>query len=72
MLVLSRKVGEEIVIPGCGITIILTETHGKSARLGIRAPTDMVVFRREIWERLRSGVRPSCPCQGSGPVGTPG
>ena len=48
MLVLSRKLGEEIVLPGFDVTIKLIEVHGQRVRLGIRAPQSVVVVRSEV------------------------
>lgn len=48
MLVLTRKLGEEIVLPGLDITIKLVEVHGHRVRLGICAPPSVVVLRSEV------------------------
>lgn len=53
MLVLSRKVGEEIVI-GDNIRIKVVESRGGKVRIGIVAPEDVVVDRQEIHERRSS------------------
>ena len=50
MLVLSRKVGEEIVI-GNDIRIQVVELRGGNVRLGIVAPDDVVVDRQEVHEK---------------------
>ena len=50
MLVLSRKVGEEIVIGG-NIRIKVVEIRGGKVRLGIVAPRDVPVDRQEIHEK---------------------
>jgi carbon storage regulator len=50
MLVLSRKVGEEIVI-GDHIHLMVVAVQGDKVRLGISAPKDVVVDRQEIHER---------------------
>jgi carbon storage regulator len=49
MLVLSRKVGEEIVIND-DIRVTVVAIRGERARLGISAPRETVVDRREIHE----------------------
>ena len=51
MLVLSRKQGEEIILPDQGVTICLTEVRGNKARIGVTAPDHIRVFRRELWDR---------------------
>jgi carbon storage regulator len=55
MLVLTRKVGEQIVI-GDAICITVVAIRGDRVRLGITAPRETVVDRRETHER-RTGPR---------------
>ena len=47
MLVLSRRVGEEIVI-GDGIRLRVTSVVGKRARIGVTAPAEVRVLRAEL------------------------
>jgi carbon storage regulator len=47
MLVLSRKVGESVVIEG-GIVIRVLEIGGGRLRLGIEAPVDVSIRRAEL------------------------
>jgi carbon storage regulator len=47
MLVLTRRVGEELVI-GDGIRITLVAIHGKQVRLGITAPEHVLIRRAEL------------------------
>ena len=47
MLVLSRKIGESIVIND-NITIVVLDVLGDKVRLGIEAPREVPVHRREI------------------------
>jgi carbon storage regulator len=58
MLVLTRKVGEQIVI-GDEICLTVVAIKGDRVRLGIDAPTETVVDRREIHER-RIAQRGTC------------
>jgi carbon storage regulator len=51
MLVLSRKLGEQIVIPGCSITITVVEVKRGKVRLGIAAPPEVAVVREELVRR---------------------
>ena len=51
MLVLSRKLGERIVI-GDRIVVTVLELHHGQVRLGIEAPREIAVFREEIAPRL--------------------
>ena len=53
MLVLSRKPGEEIVIPSLDVTIRLIDIRGDKVRVGIEAPTEIAVHRKEVWDRIQ-------------------
>lgn len=57
MLVLSRGVGEEIVIGG-GIVVTVVQIRKDSVRLGIDAPKETPVHRREVWDTIETQVRP--------------
>lgn len=50
MLVLTRRIGEEIVIDG-NIRITVVDISGDRARLGVTAPPSIRVDRLEIYER---------------------
>jgi len=47
MLVLSRKLGEKIVI-GDNIIVTVVKIDRNQIRIGIEAPTDVPVYRQEI------------------------
>jgi len=53
MLVLSRKLGERIVVPDCELAVTVLAVEGKTVRLGISAPAEIAVFREEIWRMVR-------------------
>ena len=55
MLVLSRKIDESIIIDK-NITIQLLEVRGGQIRLGISAPKDISVHRKEVFERIHGYV----------------
>ena len=53
MLVLSRREGESILI-GDDIEISVIEVQGDKVRLGITAPKNLRILRRELIEELTS------------------
>lgn len=53
MLVLSRKVGQRILI-GDNISVTVVRLSGGGVRLGIDAPPEMAVIRQELKEKLES------------------
>ncbi|MBL8068855.1 MAG: carbon storage regulator CsrA [Armatimonadetes bacterium] len=52
MLVLTRKVNQSIVI-GEGIEVVVLEVRGEQVRIGIKAPRDVAVHRKEIFEQIQ-------------------
>ena len=57
MLVLSRKIGERIVI-GENVTVMVLEVNGQRVRLGIIAPNDVPVHRSEVDQRIEHEPQP--------------
>lgn len=53
MLVLSRKINQSVMI-GDDIEVILLETKGDTAKIGIVAPRDVKVFRQEVYVAIRA------------------
>jgi carbon storage regulator len=51
MLVLSRKKNESIVINN-DITIVVVEIRGDKVRLGVEAPKEVPVHRREVFDAI--------------------
>lgn len=54
MLVLSRKKNESIVIND-DITIVVVEIRGDKVRLGVEAPKEVPVHRREVFDAIHRG-----------------
>ncbi len=54
MLILNRKRGEQIVIPGCSVTITVVAVQGNRVRLGIAAPEDLAILREEVSRRKKA------------------
>jgi carbon storage regulator len=53
VLVLTRKLGESIVI-GNHVRVTVLDMQGKQIRLGIEAPTEVSVHRGEVYERIEA------------------
>lgn len=51
MLVLSRKKGQSIMI-GNNIEISIVDVQGEQVRLGINAPREVLVHRKEVYEEI--------------------
>ena len=54
MLVLSRRLGEEIVIDG-NIRVTVVAIKGDKVRLGVSAPEWVAVDREEVYRRREAG-----------------
>ena len=54
MLVLTRSIGERLIINDGEIKLSVLEVKGKQVRIGIDAPRDVSVHREEVFERIRS------------------
>jgi len=52
MLVLSRKIGERILLPDYEVAITVVAVEGNRVRLGISAPAEITVYREEIWDQI--------------------
>jgi carbon storage regulator len=65
MLVLSRKVGERVVIDG-EIVVEVLEAGAGRIRLGIEAPRDTGVWREELVSKRESQPVPHCPILAEG------
>jgi len=52
MLVLSRHVDESLII-GNDIEIVVVEIRGDKVRLAIKAPRDISVHRKEVYDAIQ-------------------
>ena len=52
MLVLTRKVNESIMI-GDSIEVVVVSVHGEQVKIGIKAPREVAVHRREVYEAIQ-------------------
>jgi carbon storage regulator len=68
MLVLSRKLGERILVPHTELTVTVVAIDANTVKLGITAPTDVGVYREELWRKVcAENVAPQAPA-GAAPV----
>ena len=56
MLVLSRKKDESIVINE-NIVVTIVEVRGDKVRLGIEAPEEVTIHRREIYDAIKQSEK---------------
>lgn len=52
MLALSRKKGEALIINN-DVEITVLEVKGEQVKLGINAPKDVAVYRKEVYEQIQ-------------------
>jgi carbon storage regulator len=52
MLVLSRKLGERILVPHTDLTVTVIAIDGNTVKLGINAPPDVGIYREELWRKV--------------------
>ena len=68
MLVLTRKANQSIMI-GDNIEVSVLSVLGEKVRLGIQAPRDVPVFRKEVFLEIRAQTAEAQTVEAAGPAG---
>lgn len=53
MLILTRKIGESLLI-GDDVEITVLSIRGSQVKLGVKAPKEISVHRKEIYQRIKA------------------
>lgn len=69
MLVLSRKLSEEIVVGDHIVVKVVSIGNGK-VRIGIEAPRDTPVHRREVYDAIKAQAQSEGTIEGDSETGT--
>ena len=52
MLILTRKIGESLIL-GDGIEVKITDVSGDQVRIGIEAPSNVKIYRKELYATIQ-------------------
>ncbi len=54
MLILTRRVGETLMIDDDDVRVTVLGVNGNQVRIGVDAPKDIAVHREEIYQRIQN------------------
>jgi carbon storage regulator len=63
MLIVARRRDESIMI-GDHVEIRILEIARKQVKIGVQAPREISLHRREVWERIKQGGQHGEPNEG--------
>lgn len=63
MLALTRKKGESLVINN-NIEILILEVRGDQIKIGITAPKDVPIYRKEVYKQIQEENKASVSAEG--------
>ena len=66
MLILARRIGESIMI-GDQVEISVVDIKGDQVKLGIKAPSEVKVYRREVYAAIQAENRAAAAAPGTLP-----
>lgn len=55
MLILTRRVGESVIV-GENVAVTILSIKGQQVRVGVNAPKSVPVHRKEVYERMRANT----------------
>ena len=64
MLILTRRVGETLMV-GDDVTVTVLGVKGNQVRIGVNAPKDVAVHRKEIYQRIQKEMEVDDPGDGT-------
>jgi len=59
MLILTRRIGETLVIGDNTVRVNFLGVKGNQVRIGIEAPKEVSVHRKEIFDKIAAGIKPT-------------
>lgn len=64
MLILTRKIGQSIML-GHDVEIVISAVEGDQVKIGIQAPKDLKILRKEVYEEVRESNREAAASKAS-------